>query len=148
MTFKPIESQEDLDRIIAERVNREKAKFVDYEDLKQQVASFDQVVSEKDTEIVSLKEQLGESKKLVESSGVSALRYKIALEHKVGLEDAELFLTGSDEDSLHAQAKRLGERVSQPNGAPYSPGEKGNPPPPPQDQMEQFVSNLFERART
>lgn len=148
MSFKPIESQEDLDRIIAERVNREKTKFADYEDLKQKVASFDQIVSDKDTEIASLKNDLDERSKLVESSGLSALRYKVALTHKVGLEDAELFLTGSDEDSLNAQAKRLSERTSGSNGDPYSFNEKGDPPPPPQDQMEQFVANLFERAKT
>jgi hypothetical protein len=39
-----------------------------------------------------------------------ALRYRIASKHKIDDEDAELFLTGSDEDTLTRQAERLQAR--------------------------------------
>jgi len=41
---------------------------------------------------------------------IDGLRFKVAVKHGISEEDAELFLTGSDEDSLTKQAKRLAER--------------------------------------
>lgn len=42
-----------------------------------------------------------------------ALRMRIAAKHKISDEDAELFLTGSDEATLTKQAKRLAEQVAE-----------------------------------
>lgn len=39
--FQPIESQADLDRVLGERLARERAKFADYNDLKTKAAEFD-----------------------------------------------------------------------------------------------------------
>ena len=39
--FKPIASQDELDRVISGRIQREKAKFADYDDLKSKVQGFD-----------------------------------------------------------------------------------------------------------
>ena len=39
--FKPIDSQEDLDRIIEKRLARERAKFADYEEVKAKAAKVD-----------------------------------------------------------------------------------------------------------
>ena len=39
--FTPIASQADLDRIIGERLSRERTKFADYDDLKAKAAKFD-----------------------------------------------------------------------------------------------------------
>ena len=39
--FKAIESQEELDRVISGRIQREKAKFADYDELKSRVQGFD-----------------------------------------------------------------------------------------------------------
>ena len=40
-----------------------------------------------------------------------ALRFKIAAKFQIGDEDAELFLTGSDEETLTKQAQRLAQRT-------------------------------------
>lgn len=42
-----------------------------------------------------------------------ALRLRVAVEHGIGLEDADLFLTGRDEETLRAQAKRLSDREAE-----------------------------------
>ena len=41
--FKPITSQDDLNRIIGERVARAKAKYADYEDVKAKAARLDEL---------------------------------------------------------------------------------------------------------
>lgn len=47
-----------------------------------------------------------------ESARRDALRFKIASKFKVDDEDAELFLTGTDEDTLTRQAERLASRAA------------------------------------
>jgi hypothetical protein len=58
----------------------------------------------------------------------SALRFKVASKYGIGDEDADLFLTGSDEETLTRQAERLSsrsdERKKQGNRVP---GEGTNP---------------------
>lgn len=46
-----------------------------------------------------------------------ALRWKVAAKHGISDEDADLFLTGTDEETLTRQAERLAER----DGAPKTP---------------------------
>lgn len=55
-----------------------------------------------------------------------ALRWRIAAKHGISDEDAELFLTGTDEETLTKQAERLAERVTAPAG-------DGRPRPPKPD---------------
>ncbi len=40
-----------------------------------------------------------------------ALRFKVATKYGIGDEDADLFLTGSDEETLQKQAERLAARI-------------------------------------
>lgn len=41
--FTPIASQEDLDKIVLDRLHKERKKFADYEDLKTKAAKFDEI---------------------------------------------------------------------------------------------------------
>lgn len=45
-----------------------------------------------------------------DAARAEALRFKVASKHGISDEDAELFLTGSDEDTLTRQAQRLAAR--------------------------------------
>lgn len=47
------------------------------------------------------------------SARAEALRLRVAATHGVSAEDAELFLTATDEETLTRQAKRLAERVTE-----------------------------------
>lgn len=95
-------TQSDVDRIVKERLERFSKKFADYDDLKAQVAKaaeFEQTIA-----------GLEESKREAE---IDALRATVAADHGISKDDRELFLTGTDDDTLTAQAKRLSERVSE-----------------------------------
>jgi len=69
--------------------------------------------------------RLAELEKEAASARGEAIRYRIAAKFQVSDEDAELFLTGSDEESLTKQATRLSERAAaaKPKSGAYVPGE-------------------------
>lgn len=121
-------TQADLDRIVQDRlVQQAKNKFGDYDDLKAkagQTATADDRIAKLESELTSTK--------------TDALRSRIAARFSVSTEpgkdgspsDAELFLTGSDESTLTAQAQRLAaraaDRIKQGNVAPNEGGTKSS----------------------
>lgn len=128
--------QADVDRIVKERVARERAKYADYDELKAKAAG-SQTLEER---LASLEGELTTAK-------TAALRSDIAAKHGLSAEDRDLFLTGADESTLNAQAQRLAERVAdrkkQGNFAP----KEGTTPTGSTDSGErEFVRNLFSRA--
>src|SRR5690349_12903050 len=97
----PTFTQADVDRIVRERVQRERARYADYDDLKAKAG-----------EKATADERLAELEKRYAAAEARALRADIANAHGITPEDRDLFLTGTDEETLTAQAKRLAERVS------------------------------------
>ena len=57
--------------------------------------------------------QLAEAQKLAETARSGELRLRIAIKHGIGDEDADLFLTGTDEETLTKQAQRLSARETE-----------------------------------
>ena len=47
----------------------------------------------------------------IESATVQAVRARMAAKYQMDPEDADMFLTGTDEETVEAQAKRFSERV-------------------------------------
>lgn len=76
------------------------------------------------TEAQKTAEALAAAQRDAEKAAAEALRWKIAAKFQVSDEDAELFLTGTDEDTLTKQAQRLSERtVSQRKNGNHVPRE-------------------------
>lgn len=110
--FKPITSQEDLNRVIADRVGRERAKFTDYKDLKAKADRFDELEAANKTEIEKASEKALAAERERDAAKAEAVRWKVAAKHGISDEDAELFLTGTDEETLSKQAERLAQHAS------------------------------------
>lgn len=89
-------TQEDVNRIVGEAKRAERSKFADYNDLKAKAEG-----------VKSVEQQLAEIQAQNKALARDALASKIAAKHKISSEDADLFLTGADEDTLNAQAERL-----------------------------------------
>jgi len=89
---------------------------------------------------------LAAANKAAEDAKADALRYRIASKFQVSDEDAELFLTGTDEETLTRQAKRhqelVGERKKTGNAVP----REGTNPPQPTDDVREFARSLFQRT--
>lgn len=95
-------TQADLDRVVRERVQRERAKFADYDDLKAKAG-----------EKATADDRIKDLEQKYAAAEARALRADIANAHGISAEDRDLFLTGTDEETLTAQAKRLAERESE-----------------------------------
>lgn len=75
--------------------------------LKERVARLDEIEDAQKTDAERAAEALAEA----EQARAELLRYRVAAEHGVtDAEDIELFLTGTDEDTLTRQAKALAAR--------------------------------------
>lgn len=92
-------AQAEVDRIVRERVARERAKFADYDDLKARAEG-----------AKTVEQKLADLEQKHAAAEARALRSDIAARHGISAEDRDLFLTGSDEATLEAQATRLAER--------------------------------------
>lgn len=95
------------------------------------------------TEAQKTADKLAVAEKAAADAQREALKFKIAAKFQIGDEDADLFLTGSDEETLTKQAERLtareAERKKQGNVVPK---EGANPAAAPTDERT-FVRDLF-----
>lgn len=95
-------TQADVDRIVKDRLEQQaRNKFPNYEEYKA-AAEGAKTVEQK---LADLEAKHAEAE-------ARALRSEIATKHGISAEDRDLFLTGSDEATLDAQAKRLAERIA------------------------------------
>lgn len=145
--FKAITTQDDLNKVIADRVNRERAKYADYKDVKAKAAKLDELEQANQSEAEKAAKRVAELEAELNQTRSESLRLKIAGANGItDADDIELFLTGTDEETLTRQAKRLADRDADrkkngnrvPNeGTSTSSNSDGNP-----DERE-FVRGLF-----
>jgi len=110
-------TQADVDRIVQDRLSREREKYVDYTALKEKAEKFDKIEEESKSELQKATERATalqtELDSLKKANTVREMREKVAKETGV---PANL-LTGDDADACKAQAKQILE-FSRPSGYP------------------------------
>ena len=102
--FEAITSQEQLDKVLSKRLERERAKYSDYEELKQKAAE----AADSRSEVEKLHDRVKELEQERHQSAIEAAKAKAASEYGV---PADL-LVGDDTDAIEAHAKRLAEYVA------------------------------------
>jgi len=127
--FTPPATQQELNRIISERVQRERAKYADYEDLRGKAAQIDQA----NEKVAEAEAALAD----VPAKVASELRTHLIALHGIEADDAELFLTASDPAKLIQQVQRLVGRNA--TGQNFVPRE-GTTPTSPADNDERAVA--------
>lgn len=95
-------TQADIDRIVGERVKRVEAKYADYKDLKAKAEG-----------AKTAEDRIAELEQQYKAAETARLRSDIAAAHGITAEDRDLFLTGTDEDTLTKQAERLAAHVTE-----------------------------------
>lgn len=129
-TYTPPASQDDLNRIIAERVSRERAKYADYDDLKAKAGKFDELAEAQKSEIQRATERADAAEREAAEQRAEALRLRVAHKHGIPADHLDL-LSGTDEAALEARAKKVAALITPPapKGAvgPYVPPEGGIP---------------------
>ena len=123
-------------KIRADERKKVSERYADYDDLRAKAEG-----------AKSTEDRVTELEKSLEAANREALRRRVQAAHGISDEDADLFLTGTDEESLTAQAKRLAaredERKKKNN---VSPREGTNPNGGGTDEMREFTRGLFSRA--
>ncbi|MCI9292982.1 MAG: DUF4355 domain-containing protein [Erysipelotrichaceae bacterium] len=118
MGFEPIETQEQLDALIADRLKREREtvekKYGDYDDLKKKADSYDAKVADYERQLKEAKDTSALDAKIKELNGKIAkyesdsVKTRIANELGLPHEIAQR-LSGDDEESIRKDAKALAE---------------------------------------
>jgi hypothetical protein len=145
--FTPITTQEQLNTVIAERIERAKKTaiepFADYETLKAKAAQFDQAENDKKSADDKNADAIAALQKELADSRSEATKARIQAKYSISDDDADLFLTASDSDALERQAKTLAERVAdRKKGAPYVP-EQQSQTDVPKDALREFAKSVF-----
>lgn len=116
--FKVIETQEQLNEIIKKRLEREKLKVADYDDLAEKVKNLEADNLNLKNTIKTYKENEGtnltkisELEKTVSGWEHKALQQKVAISHNLPFDLASR-LVGDSEESLNEDAERLASLVN------------------------------------
>ncbi|MFS1013467.1 DUF4355 domain-containing protein [Enterococcus casseliflavus] len=125
MTFKAIETQEELDRIIQERLSHEKGEFADYDEIKTRNAALEaelddlkSTIEDSSNAAKTHEQTIADLNKQIAEKETVNLRTRIALQKGLPIDLADR-LVGDDEESIKADAERLASFVS----------KKQTPPP-------------------
>jgi hypothetical protein len=123
-------TQEDLDRIVGERVQRERSKYGDYDALKQKATRLDELEAASKSDVERVTGERDQFKTQAEQTAAEALRLRVALEKKL---PAELIdrLQGSTKEDLEKDADQLLSLVKP--GTSFDGGPRGDETPPPAD---------------
>ena len=107
--FKPITSQEELNKLIGARIAKVESRFADYEDIKAKAAKVDEAEEAAKTELQKAQERIAQLEN--DNAGLSrnALAAKIAAEEGVIPE----VLHGTTEEEMRAAAARVKEWANQ-----------------------------------
>lgn len=90
----------------AERIARRNAE----QELAAARAELDKINRANETALEKAQREANEAKEAAATAAADALRLRVAAKHGISDEDADLFLTGTDEDTLNRQAERLSHR--------------------------------------
>lgn len=133
--FTPIETQEQLDKVIGDRIRRaeQKAaeKYADYEDLKTQNAGYVTQISQLQTQLQAQVDKAKESETSIADLTAKVHQYETAsVKTKVALEMGLPYqmasrLTGDDEKAIRADAEAMKQLI----GAQVGPAPLGSTEP-------------------
>lgn len=101
--FKAPESQEELDRIVQSRLERERSKYADYEEAKRKAAEFDKLAEKDMTEAQKALKRAEEAEKRAEAAELENLKRAVAEDKGV----PSKLLSGKTKEELEAWADEL-----------------------------------------
>lgn len=128
MSFKAIETQEEFDRIITDRLSRQKEGFdkqlgefdqlkTAKADLESQVGTLQSTIEQSKAGQEDYTKQISDLTSKVAGYETANLRTRIALQNGLPYDLADR-LVGEDEESIKADAERLSSFVAKPHSAP------------------------------
>lgn len=104
--FTPIATQDDLNRVIGDRVRRVEARYADYDDLKQKAARLDDLEQAKAAELQQLADERDQHLKRGDTAELQVARLEVALSKGLTPTQAKRLVGGTREE-LEADADEL-----------------------------------------
>lgn len=101
--FKAPASQEEFDRMVGARLERERAKFADYDAIKDKATKFDAIDEANKSEVQKAEERAAAAEQRASLAEQTALKTRIAAEKGVPVE----VLHGTDEATITAAADKV-----------------------------------------
>lgn len=137
--LRAFETQEQFDGAVKERLDREREKFADYDEVKTQLSGVNEKVKELETAKTTLEEKLQSKDKEVATAKLDVSRIKIRTEFGLS-EDLDEFLSGDTEDDIRAKAEKLKEKAGAGGGVNI---QKKNNQPPKESPSKKVATELF-----
>lgn len=107
----PPASQADLDRIISDRVARERAKFADYDDLKAAAGRLAEIEEANKTELEKAIEKATAAEQRLAALEATNRRLAAIARHQIPGDYADL-VTGSTDEELEASAQKVSALIA------------------------------------
>lgn len=147
--FKKVDafSQEQLDEINGEtgwlnkRLERERSKFADYDELKERAGKVDSIKAEYEEKLTAATAAQAEFDEKLKKANLETEKVKISSEFKLKPEMSE-FLTATDPAELRKQAEKLSKGGT---GANIPAGKENKPPSDGDNTSKTLAGNLFGR---
>ena len=124
-------SQDDLNKIVQQRVAEEKAKYGDYEELKTKLAKIEEA-NKSDLEKAVEKAAAAEAKATALEKAAEQAKWRAEVRKEKGLpESVDPLLAGETLDEIKAKADILAANMPKGKTPPFVPSDKGDPLTPP-----------------
>lgn len=104
--FTPITSQDELNKALAARLERERAKYADYQDLKTKASKFDELTEAQKSETQKALERAEAAERALQETQSEKVRLSVLARHQIP-EDYHEFVVGSSEEELEARAQKV-----------------------------------------
>ena len=99
-------TQEDVDRVVSDRLTRERGKFADYDDLKVKAAEYDKAQDAAKSAEQRAADEAARAQQSAREATERADRAELGVEHSIGKDFLDLLGGGSRED-MASRAERL-----------------------------------------
>lgn len=110
-----LHTQADVDSIIEKRLERERGKFKDYDELKEKAGSVEKVKSEYEEKLKVAGTEKSELEGKLKSANLATDKVKLVHEFKLSDELAE-FVTGDTADEMRERAEKLSKGIGTSGG--------------------------------
>lgn len=104
-------TQADVDSVVEKRLERERNKFSDYEDLKAKAAKVDTISTEYEDKIKAVGSEKSELEKKLAGAQLETEKVKIIHEFKLS-DDLHEFVTGDNADEMRKRAEKLAKGIT------------------------------------
>lgn len=104
-------TQADVDKVVENRLERQRKQFADYDDLKERASKVDSISKEYEDKLKEIGTKTTDLEKQLGAAKLETEKVKVIHEYKLSDELAE-FVTGDTAEDLRAKAEKLSKGVS------------------------------------